>query len=205
MAEKNYTGLIPDHTEGRAITAEATAVLNNVQAARALYTIARDRLLFVHNWGKLIGKLGADFQLTDNQGNEVDRFAQAGDHFRIDIAGPGSSAGEGYDWARVEAVKEVHEGDNVDSTAIRVRPASNPGTNDENIAHFYSEKATSTFVITREGITVTASVYDRNIEANDETESVIDKVRNALVGLSAKYGFSKAQWQALAEAFIKRA
>jgi hypothetical protein len=50
---------------------------------------------------------------------------------------------------------------------------------------------------------VTASIYDRNIEANEETKEPLDKVRNAVVGLGAKHGFSKLQWQALAEAFIK--
>src|SRR3954454_23202596 len=108
MEEKNYTGLIPGNTDGKAITSSAVARLDNVQEARALYTIARKRLQYVHNWGKITGKLSADFQLTDDKGNEADRFAQLGDHFRIDITGPGSSAGEGYDWARVEDIKEVH-------------------------------------------------------------------------------------------------
>jgi hypothetical protein len=71
------------------------------------------------------------------------------------------------------------------------------------VAHFFAEKSTSTFVITRERNTVTASIYDRNIEANEETEEPLDKVRNAAVGLGAKYGFSKMQWQALAEALVK--
>lgn len=204
MKEKNYTGMIPDNTDGKAITAAAVAVMNNVQEACVLYTTARERLLFVHNWGKITGKWSADFQLTDDKGNEVDRFAQPGDHFRIDITGPGSSAGEGYDWARVEAIKEVHE-ENVDSIAIRVRPAANPQSTSDNVAHFYSYQSTSTFVVTREGTTVTASVYDRNIEPNEETTSLIDKARNAVVGLGAKHGLSKLQWQALAEAFLKRA
>jgi hypothetical protein len=203
MKEKNYTGLIPANTDGKAITAEAVAVTDNVEEACALYTIARKRLLFVHSWGNITGKWSADFQLTDDKGNEVDRFAQPGDHFRIDIAGPGSSAGDGYDWARVEAIEEVHE-DDVDSVAIRVRPAANPRSANNNIAHFYSDQSTSTFVVTREGTTVTASVYDRNIEPNEETTSLIDKARNAVVGLGARHGLSKIQWQALAEAFIKR-
>ena len=203
MEEKNYTGLIPGNTDGKAITSSAVARLDNVQEALALYTIARERLLYVHNWGKITGKLSADFQLTDDKGNEADRFAQPGDHFRIDITGPGSSAGEGYDWARVEDIKEVHE-DDVDSIAILVRPAANPQTSNDNVAHFYSDQSTSTFVVTREGTTVTASVYDRNIEPNQETTSVIDKARNTVVGLGAKHGLSKLQWKALAEAFIKR-
>ena len=202
MGEKNYTGLIPEQREGKRITAEASASFTTDEEAKTFYHTAKQRLLFIHNWGKIAGKLSADFQLTDNNGKEVDRLAQKGDHFRIDITGPGSKAGEGYDWARVEDVREVNEA-GVDSIAILVRPDANPQTQNPNVAHFFSEKSTSTFVVTREGNTVTASIYDRNIEANEETKEPLDKFRNAVVGLGAKHGLSKLQWQALVDAFVK--
>jgi len=203
MEEKNYTAIVPPNVEGKEITSEALVSLRDANEAKALYKTARERLLFVHSWGKITGTLSADFQLTDGEGNEVDRLSNKGDHFRIDIAGPGSHEGGGYDWAYVEDIREVNEGD-VDSVAITVRPAANPKTDSNNVAHFYSGQSTSTFVVTREGNKVTASIYDRNIEPNQETKSVIDKARNAVVGLGAKHGFSKMQWQALAEALIKK-
>lgn len=203
MEEKNYTGLVPENAEGKEITAEASVTLASIDEAQSLYGVARERLLYVHNWGKITGTLSADFQLTDDRGEEADRFAKKGDHFRVDVPGPGSQAGQGYDWARVEDVREVN-GSDIDSVAILVRPAANPRTENENIAHFYSEKSTSTFVVTREGSIVTASVYDRNIEANQETKQPLDKLRNTVVGLGGKHGVSKLQWQALAEAFIKK-
>ena len=201
MSEKNYTGLVPENREGKAITAEASKRCADESAAEALYRKAKQRLLSVHGWAKIAGALSADFQLTDDTGKETDRQVQAGDHFRIDITGPGSKAGEGYDWARVEDVREVHLND-VDSIAILVRPAANPQTPNPNVAHFFSEKSSSTFTVTREGNLVSAAIYDRNIEANEETEEPLDKLRNAVVGLGAKHGFSKLQWQALAEAFL---
>jgi hypothetical protein len=201
--EKNYTGLIPENKEGRAITAEAKEIFSDKDEARRFYQTARQRLLFVHNWGRITGSLSADFQLTDDQGKEVDRPAQTGDHFRIDITGPGSKAGDGYDWAKVEDIKEVSQAD-IDSIAILVRPAANPTNENPNVAHFFSEESTSTFVVTREGNHVTASIYDRNIQANEETKEPLDKVRNAVVGLGAKHGVSKLQWQALADALLKR-
>jgi hypothetical protein len=108
MEEKNYTGLIPDQKKGRAITAEAGSKFQNAVQASVFYKEARKRLLFIHNWHKIAGKLSADFQLTNEEGNEVDRFGQKGDHFRIDITGPGSKAGDGFDWAKVEDIKEVN-------------------------------------------------------------------------------------------------
>lgn len=202
MDDKNYTGLIPEQKEGRKITAEAVADLQSPAEAKTFFQEARKRLLYIHNWHKIAGGLSADFQLADNDGNEVDRPVKKGDHFRIDIIGPGSHAGEGFDWARVEDLKEVDTPE-VDSVAILVRPASNPQTPNANVAHFFSEKSTSTFVITREGDKVIASIYDRNIEANEETKEPLDKFRNAVVGLGAKHGLSKLQWQALVDAFVK--
>jgi hypothetical protein len=203
MEEKNYTGLVPQQNEGRKITAEATAQFQNAAQASVFYQEARKRLLFVHNWHKIAGWLSADFQLTDDEGKEVDRLAQKGDHFRIDITGLGSKAGEGYDWAKVEEVKEINTED-VDSIAILVRPAAHPQTTNPNVAHFFAGKSSSTFVVTREKNKVTASIYDRNIEANEETKQPLDKFRNAVVGLGAKHGFSKLQWQALVEALVKK-
>ena len=203
MEEKNYTGLIPQNTEGRSIRADASVSFPQPSEAQSFYELAKQRLLFIDNWRQIAGKLSAIFQLTDNEGKEVKRMAKKGDHFRIDIPGPGSKAGEGYDWALVEDIKEVHL-ENVDSIAILVRPAANPQSGNDAVAHFFSEKSTSTFVVTREGNKVTASIYDRNIEANEETKEPLDKVRNAVVGLSAKHGFSKLQWQALADAFVKK-
>jgi len=203
MEEKNYTGLIPEQKDGREITAEATAEFQNASQASAFYKEARGRLLFIHNWHKIAGRLSADFQLTDEHGKEVDRLAQKDDYFRIDITGPGSDAGQGYDWARVEEIKEVNS-EEVDSIAILVRPSSNPQTPNPNVAHFFAKKSTSTFVITRENNKVTACIYDRNIEANEETKQPLDKLRNAVVGLGAKHGLSKLQWQALVDAFVKQ-
>ncbi|MGV3529316.1 MAG: hypothetical protein ACO1OO_10510 [Flavisolibacter sp.] len=203
MEEKNYTGLIPENVEGRAITATAQASFGNEASAKAFYATARERLLSVHNWGKIAGPLSADFSLTDDEGHVVVRPVQRGDRFRIDIPGPGSSAGEGYDWARVEDVKEASE-ERVDSIAILVRPAQNPMADNEHVAHFFSSKSTSTFVVTREGAIVTAAIYDRNIEANEETKHLPDKLRNAVVGLGAKHGISKLQWQALVDALLQR-
>lgn len=203
MEEKNYTGLVPENKDGKEITAEASVTLANAEEAQSFYKIAHDRLFYVNNWGEIAGKLSADFQLTNEKGAEEDRFAQKGDHFRVDIPGPGSVAGKGYDWAHVEEVREFKT-DEVESAAIMVRPASNPQTENQNIAHFYSEDSTSTFTVTREGNVVTASIYDRNIKANEETNQTIDKARNAIIGLSGKHGFSKIQWKALAEALIKK-
>jgi hypothetical protein len=203
MSERNYTGVVPQNEEGKEITAEANSELSGNQEAHALYIIAKERLLNVNNWKNISGSISADFQLVGPEGKEVSRPIQKGDYFRIDIPGPGSKAGEGYDWVRVEEVKEVHE-DEVESIGVTVRPSSNPQNNDPNVAHFFSEMSTSSFVVTREGRKVTANVYDRNIEPNQETNSISDKARNTVVGLSGKHGMAKLQWESLVKGLLKR-
>lgn len=202
MKERNYTGLVPKNTDGKEITAESSVKFRSAHEAKQFYQTARQRLLNVNDWGNLAGSLSASFQLTDASGHNIDRQVKEGDHFRIDITGPGSNAGEGYDWAMVEATREINEED-VDSIAIRVRPARNPATPNAAVAHFFSEHSSSTFVLTRELNMVTASVYDRNIEANEETTEPVDKIRNSIVGLAAKHGFSHLQWKALVNGFVE--
>lgn len=203
MEENNYTGLIPPNESGKEITASASIELPDTIEAHAMYAIARERLLNVNNWHEIAGTLSADFTVTDEQGNEVERKVRKGDHFRVNIPGPGNKAGEGYDWVQVEDLKEVLDGD-VESTGLIVRPASNPQNEKEETAHFYAEQSTSSFIVTREGNRVIAGIYDRNIEPNTDSTSAADKVRNTTIGLGAKYGFSKLQWQSLADALIKQ-
>jgi hypothetical protein len=201
MVVPNYTRLIPEHIAGKEITATESVDCTGRSEAIDLYTIARGRLLLVPEWQNLVGNIGAVFQLTDTEGNELQRPAKKEDYIRIDIPGPGSHAGEGYDWVRIEDIEESNSED-MDGIAMLVRPAANPRTQNNNIAHFYAEQSTSTFVVARQHNTVTASVYDRNIEANEETKQPLDKIRNAVVGIGAKHGFSKLQWGALVKGLL---
>lgn len=203
MEENNYTGLIPDNETGKKINAEAAVTLRDNNEAQAFYNTVKDRLLHVNDWHRIAGTTSAGFKVVDAQGEEVNRMVQQGDYLRIDIPGPGSKAGDGYDWVRVEEIKEVAEAA-IESIAMLVRPSPDPQDSNERIAHFYSDASTSTFTVTREKNKVTAGIYDRNIQPNEETKGATDKARNAAVGIGAKLGFSKLQWQALAEAFVKR-
>lgn len=203
MKHPDYSGLVPPQYTGKEIEAAATIVLGDPADATVFYETAKDRLLDVNNWRRVAGIISAEFQLVDEHGSEVSRPVKEGDYIRIDIPGPGSAEGDGYDWARVEAVKEIKDGD-VASTAFRVRPAANPTGRSTVTAHFYDNEGTSTFMVTREGGSITASIVDRNIKANDETASITDKVRNTAVGMSAIGSFSKIQWQNLANGLVER-
>jgi len=202
MKEKNYTGTVPDQESGAAIDATSCIEFRTAEEAKAFFPVARERLLYVNGWHKIAGAISATFQLTDENGIEVDGPVKEGYYFKIDIPGPGTSTGGGYDWVIVESVENVSTPD-VESVGVRVRPASNPTNKDEDIAHFYSESSTSSFTITREVAKVTAAIYDRNTQINKEASGVIDKIRDSIVGSTGIAAFSKLQWKMLADALIK--
>lgn len=203
MNQADHTGIIPGQYTGKEIEAEAVCTLSSREEAIALYEAARQRLLDVNKWHEIAGTVSAKFCLVDAQGKELNRNAMMGDYFKIDIPGPGSKEGSGYDWVHIEDSREISEAA-VQSTAIRVRPCAPPFAEAGEIAHFYSDDATSSFVVTREGNSVKSAVVDRNIKPNGQSASVTDKLRDLAVGLGAMGVFSKIQWQNLADGLIHK-
>jgi hypothetical protein len=195
---------VPDQEEGtkKDIDHSVTAVDEN--DARKLFMIARNRLVNVNHWKEFSGPASANFRLTDAAGKELDRTVEQGDLFKIDLPAPGPAEGKGYDWVKVEAVEETgNPNGNKESIAIRVRPTQSPLTPGNDTAHFFSEKATSSFVVERNGTEVTAGVFGRNEVPNTDTNNIIDKVRNAIVGSTAILGFSNVQWKSLLKGLIE--
>ena len=178
---------------------ESKASFDTAAEAQSFFKEVKKRLLHVNGWQKLAGAATASFQLTDEKGNSVNRDVQKGDHFKIDIPGPGPATGDGYDWVQVEAVEEKE-----DKVEITVRPATNPTNEQQDIAHFFSDEATSSFVVKLEGNSVIAGVYGRNEKPNLQAEKGRDKARNAAVASGAVGGFSKLQWKSLVNGLVKK-
>ena len=191
------TSLIPDNEEGIQTNTESSVTLNSNQDALIHFKKVIERLLHINRWHDLAGTATANFQLTNNKGNEVEREVQQGDHLRIKIPAPGSVTGDGYDWVMVEAIEVLEN-----CVAIRVRPASNPKNNKEDVAHFFDASATSSFVVKMDGNTITAGVYGRNEKPNTDAETMVDKVRNTAIASGAIAGFSKIQWKSLVNGLI---
>ena len=190
--------IIPENVRGIQTNTEANAVLPDEGAAKEFYQVVKNRLLHINQWREVAGKASAEFTLTDKNGVSVDRWAQAGDHIRIDIPGPGTITGEGDDWVHIEEILDENE-----MLVITVRPASNPRNDRKDVAHFFSDEATSNFIIKREGTKVFAAVYGRNERPNTNTEKLVDKIRNAAVATGAISGFAKLQWKALVEGLVR--
>jgi hypothetical protein len=193
--------IVPDNQTGASSDVENSVEMPDEQAARNLFKVAKERLLDVNNWHQVSGAASATFQLSDEQGNKVNSPVALGYHVQIDIPGPGNISGKGYDWVQVEAIEE-HGGESEDVIAIRVRPTGNPKHAPEEIAHFFTGEASSTFAVRRKGKIVVASVNGRNEKPNLHTGNVLDKIRNAVIGATAIAGLNKPQWKSLVQGLL---
>jgi hypothetical protein len=130
------------------------------------------------------------FKLFDHAGRGVQWPAREGDYIRIDIPGPGPTAGEGYDWVVIEI---LDEDELRQVTSMKVRPSAHPPGDDEQVAHFLKNSSTNTLQVKLNDLNVRAEQHGRNEEANNETGIVLDNLRNTMVGWGSKLGFSYPQ------------
>lgn len=194
---------IPTQYTGKQLDVVEKIELPSEVVAMSFFKLVKRRFLCVNQWGEIAQLPMSTFKLTDNSGDEISRLASKGDYIKIDIPGPGSSAGNGYDWVYVEELVEK-EGEEVELVVMRVRPASNPQSQQSDVAHFLEDTATSTFQIKRIGNTVYAEEHARNENANTNTDQFVDNVRNAVIGLGAKLGLSYPQWKSLVIGLLRR-
>jgi hypothetical protein len=195
---------IPKQLQGESSDIEDHVDTSTKRQAHSTFVDAARRLLNINSWGDISGPLSATFRLTDNHGDEIQRTAQPGDFIRIDLPGPGTATGKGYDWVRIESIDDKPDpAGNHESFVIRVRPAPSPVNEEPDVAHFFDDAATSTFMVERNDLRVIASIHGRNEIPNKDVERLADKVRNSLVANVATAGMSARQWGMLAEGILK--
>jgi hypothetical protein len=203
MEAKDVERVVPPQYEGARKDIEQVGVSEDPNDALRLFATARKRLLDINGWDQLCGKLTSTFRLTDENGKPLSRTAQKGDYFKIDLPGPGTMEGQGYDWVCIESIEDFSDPNGTkESIVITVRPAPSPERKGENVAHFFDQRATSSFVVSREGTKVKAAVYGRNELPNTSTTQPVDKVRNAVAAVSAILGFSDIQWKNLVKGLL---
>lgn len=191
---------IPAQEKGSATDTTAVVTAATHEEANRIYERAVQRLTNVNQWQSITNASLSAFQLTDEDGQYLQRGAQEKDYIRIDIPAPGTQAGEGYDWVIVEDIGIDTE--NEHAFGMRVRPVSSPINKESSVAHFFKPEATSTFKVVKLGLTVTAGVYGRNEIPNTKNTSVVDAIRNTIVASGAAAGGSRLQWQELVNAWL---
>lgn len=197
MKTKEDNPAIPRQHKGNELDAEYSITAPSTKEALLLFLRAIDRLLSVNNWQALSNSALSAFQLTDANGSVVHREAREHDFFKIKIPGPGNASGDGYDWVKVELIKN-----NMNNVTMRVRPVANPFHPEKGTAHFFQNDATSTFSVFRRGRIVTAGVYGRNEIPNVKSPTILNKIRNATIAMGAFAGASRIQWESLIQGIL---
>ncbi len=200
MENQSDQNIIPQQYTGTSMDALEERISASTEEAITLFNRTATKLLSINDWGKYAGM--SAFQLMDPHGIKAERTAEEGDFIRIDIPGPGTQTGKGYDWVRIQEIKSINEGE-CQILAIIVRPCAHPLEKEGKTAHFLKDTATSTFIVKRNGVRITAEEHGRNEVPNTETGSVYDKGRNFIVGMAGKLGLSYPQWKSLVKGLLK--
>lgn len=196
--------IIPKQKKGLQTGATSHIAFDSRHTAVTVFNRAKERLTDINNWYHLCGDKGAEFQLTDAEGNPLNNVKpKVDDLIRIKLPAPPNPEGEGYDWVRIEKFEEDKDlMKDEEIFGMRVRPVDNPKNNNPESAHFYTDDATSTFVVLRRTHIVYAMERGKN-EVPNANGSLLNKIRNLLVAIPAMLGLSKPQWKSLTDGLLK--
>ena len=195
---------LPAQETGRQTDFTYEITFGDLASANKEFRAAAGRLLSVNNWHEYAGAGSAKFTLTNNQGNELSGFAAEGFYISIDLPGPGPDAGDGLEWVMIEKLTADGSSETAEEyLTMTVRPVPDPKKADLEIAHFFTDVSTSTFIIRRDGRTVSAGAHGRNETPNNQDVDLHDKIRNTAIALMARVGLSGAQWQKLVNGLIE--
>ena len=176
----------------------------NKTDAQACYQQAKVRLLDINNWGEISGVGSAEFQLTDDLGNNIVGKAHIGNYIKIDLPAPKLHKSKSCDWVLIEKIdEEANPGKDLEEIILTVRPTQQPFDDTNATTHFFDSDTTSSYLIKRMGKTVTASEHGRNEIVNLKNNNVIDKVRNFFVAIGAMLGLSDVHWKKLLIGLLK--
>ncbi len=192
--EKN----IPKQVSGKSLDCFKTVNLSSQEEATRFFERIRSRLLDVNRWNEITKAPSATFTIKDASSRTMERMVQKRDYIRIDIPGPGLPSAKGYDWVQVEDITQTADTEGA-TILLTLRPSADPTQDSKDTAHFFKQLATSSFLVEQKGSHIYLHYAGRNEIINTDNASVLDNLRNFMVGLGAKMGASFPQWKALVE------
>ncbi|WP_242918582.1 hypothetical protein [Pontibacter liquoris] len=159
--------------------------------ARKQFELAKQKLFAVNDWSNISG-FESTFTLYDPEGNKVSRTKpQIGDY--IEIVLPATSIDN---WVQVT---DVHEEENM--ADFVVHPSKMPAKlaeNQQEVKHFFSKEASSTFRVELQGTTLIASELGRNEGINNQGEEAGDRaILNTLVAEGGWAQMQQIHWDIL--------
>ncbi|GGK85805.1 hypothetical protein ACD591_17730 [Rufibacter glacialis] len=166
--------------------------------AQREFARTKEKLFNVNSWSLLTG-INSTFQLFDAQGNPSDApRIQEGDYMQIIL--PATSI---ENWVTAIEVTEEEE-----AAQLVVRPCPKPEAqkNDQEgneVKHFFSEEATSTFRVVREGTKIMGMEIGRNEVINNTGEQAGNRpILNTLISEGGWAGFQALQWDKITRYYV---
>jgi len=201
---KHAEETIPGQQIGRATDFHEERSFRTRPQAHEAFKKAAERLLTVSEWHNYAGPGSSRFCLTNNMGEEVTGFAKQGFLFSINLPVPGSDAGDGLEWVMIERIETAGGAQSAEEyVSMLVRPVQNPRKAEPEVAHFYKEASTNTFIVKRVDKSITAAIHGRNETPNNEGVDLHDKIRNTLIALTARIGLAGPQWKKLVKGLLE--
>jgi hypothetical protein len=195
---------LPLQETGRQTNFTHEKKFDNLKDAHPAFQAAAARLLSVNNWHEYAGAGSAKFTLCNNQGQVMDILAEEGFFLSIELPAPGSDAGNGLDWVMIEKLVAEGGADTAEEYVLMtVRPVPDPRKRSKEIAHFFQDVSTNTFVVRRDGLVLSAGSHGRNETPNNEGVDLHDQVRNTGIALAARMGLSGPQWKKLVSGVVE--
>ncbi len=193
---------LPKQIIGSAHDTESFKEIEEIFEIDRQYEILKSRFLDINNWMEYCGNLSAEFKLCNSRGIVVNSEPKRNDFIRIKIPGPGLREGNNYDWVQILRMEEGND-DLRDYCLFECSPCKMPGAKHHaGVAHFYTSKATSTFIILKEKHRLEVSIHGRNETPNYQV-SALSKIRNFMIAIGGMFGFSKIEWKCITEGLIR--
>lgn len=178
---------IPRQQFGGCHDTENIQVFDSEEKSEIAFSLVKERLFSINRWKEFSGFMTAEFVHMDSLGNRVDRIPLNGDLIRIKLP-----LVPNFDWVVITRLS-LNEYENTSSVLMRCRPCGAPNSNNSHIAHFYSKRATSNFILEKKGRQVRVGVFGRN-ETINYNAAFLSKIRNFLTASGGLAGIAKLQW-----------
>ncbi len=161
-------------------------------------------LLKIDSWNVNAGKNPTEFFVYKDgkENQDLSLLVKENDLVKIKIPAPKNKLGNGFDWVIVHKIQSIESVD-MKAFLLQMKPHSCPENSNGNTAHFYTEDASSTFILAKKNKTIQFSIHGRNEIPNTKNVGFLNSCRNLFVGGGGIFGGSKLQWQDFTEEFIK--
>lgn len=160
-------------------------------AAREAYEQAKNKLFNVNAWSDLPG-INSGFKLYEPNGTPAaPGTIKKGQFIKIVLPGPAPE-----NWVEIT---DLRVGDNEAEFVVHPSPAPIPLTeNHQEVKHFFTKEASSTFRVERQGLTLRAYEIGRNEGINNQGAEAGDRALvNTLIAEGGWAGFQAVQWDKL--------